>query len=151
MTLRLSDLYDSFPHETPRPVQGGAFDFLFRHPNGALLEIPTGEGKTAIGISVLLASAAQNQTPLYYITPTKTQVEQVHNKHPETVRVFGRAEYPCLYYADRGVNDVTAQASPCYMLDCPHRVDQDTGDTEEPDCDPCPYYQDKFEVIAASS
>lgn len=146
----LKELLDAFPHDDVRPVQERALDFAAKQPNGCLLEIPTGEGKTAVGMSILRALSRKGKGPLFYVTPTKTQVEQIVAKHPEVSKIFGRSEYECLYYTNQGKPGVTAQESPCYMLQCPHRVDQDTGETEEDDADPCPYYQEKFTALRRS-
>lgn len=144
------EILDHFPYADVRDVQYDALAFYEQHGK-ALLEIPTGEGKTAVGITILRAKAAeQGGEPLFYVTPTKTQVDQVVAKFPDrTVKMLGRAEYPCLYYTMKG-QDVTAQDSPCYMLKCPHRVDQKTGATEEDGVEPCPYFHQKFVALRRS-
>lgn len=144
------EMLNHFPHPTVRGVQDGAFQVL-AHSKGALLEVPTGEGKTAIGMTVLRAEAAVGHGPNYYVSPTKTQVEQVNRLHPsDTSLVFGRSEYPCLFYTEQGQEGVTAQDSPCYMLPCKHRVDQITGKTAEEGARPCPYFQAKYEAMRDS-
>lgn len=150
-SLKLDTLIENFPHEDIRPVQERALDFIAKQPRGALLEVPTGEGKTAIGLAVLRALASQGKGPLYYVTPTKTQVEQVASKFPLDVAcIYGRAEYSCLYYEEQGIADVNAEESPCYMLKCGHRVDQDSGQTEEEGAEPCPYLHEKFVALRRS-
>lgn len=141
------EMLKHFPHPTVRSVQDGCFEVL-ANSNGATLEVPTGEGKTAIGMTVLETEAALGHGPNYYVTPTKTLVEQVNRMYPgKTSVVLGRAEYPCLYYTEQGQEGVNAQESPCYMLPCPHRVDQLTGKTVEEGVTPCPYFQAKYEAM----
>lgn len=153
MTLALQNdaLTQQFPFDQARPTQERAFELISEHPEGVLLEIPTGEGKTAIGITTARAMKALGERPLHYVTPTKAQVEQIHRLHPaDTIVIYGRAEYPCLYYTERD-KAVTAEESPCYMLKCPHRVNQDTGETEVPEAVPCPYFEAKFLALEAAA
>lgn len=132
-------------HSHAREVQKQAFEIIANASNGVILEIPTGEGKTEIGMTTLKALATRGQGPLFYVTPTKTLVEQVQRLFPGNVSVtLGRSEYPCLYYINRGHEGVTAEQSPCYMLKCHHRVNQETGETEEEGADPCPYFLAKY-------
>lgn len=139
---------EAFPYPQIRPVQDQALAFVARHGSAAL-EIPTGEGKTAVGITYLRKRWPWKGIRVY-VTPTKQQVEQVLHAFPdETVAIFGRSEYPCLYYADRGLA-LTAAESPCYMLACPHRVNQETGEAQDADAAPCPYFQAKFEGLRQS-
>ncbi|MBP9869508.1 DEAD/DEAH box helicase family protein [Patescibacteria group bacterium] len=143
------EILDHFPYSEVRDVQYDALAFYEQHGK-ALLEIPTGEGKTAIGMTILCAMSAEGRGPLFYITPNKTQVDQILAKFPDrTVKMLGRAEYPCLYYTAKGM-EVTAQESPCYMLKCGHRVDQETGQTEEDGAEPCHYFQQKFVALRRS-
>lgn len=145
--VALSKLISAFPYPAIRPAQEEALEFVAKSPTGALVEMPTGEGKTAFGWAVLGAHSNQGQGPLFYITPTKNLVEQVGQCFPgQTASVYGRGEYPCLYYEDRGIGGVSAQESPCYMLKCPHRVNQQDGMIEDPRAMPCPYFQAKFEA-----
>lgn len=145
MKTHLPVLSRNFPHDEKRPVQGGALRFLSEHPDGVLFEMPTGTGKSAIGVTVLRSN--RNEGPCYYVTPTKQQVEQLERLYPESdlVKMYGRSEYPCLYYRDRG-EEVNAQESPCYMLQCGHRVDQSTGETVDETAEPCPYFKAKYEA-----
>lgn len=139
-----------FPHKTVREVQDGALNVL-ANSNGAILEVPTGEGKTAIGMTVLQTAAARGEGPNYYVTPTKTLVEQAKTKYPQdTTHIFGRSEYPCEYYIQLDIEGVSAHDSPCYMLDCKHRVDQITGQTLEPGVTPCAYFADKYKARQAA-
>ena len=126
-----------------RPVQAKVIPLAINAVNGTILEIPTGEGKSPIGMIVARHGVEEGRAA-YYVTPTKAQVEQVGKMFPDqTTIAFGRGEYLCLYYADRG-ETYTARESPCYMLKCPHRVNMDLGTTEEPGVTPCPYYQAKY-------
>ncbi len=151
MTALLSELLDCFPHDDLRDVQADALEFIASKKGRALLEIPTGEGKTAVGFTVARRYGLKSDGPVFYVTPTKAQVEQVVNMFPEgTVRALGRAEFPCLYYADRGADGVTAEASPCYLLRCGHRLDPETGQAVDDGAEPCPYFRQKRDALEAS-
>lgn len=138
---------DAFRHQQIRPKQLEALKTIADNSCRSLLEMPTGEGKTDVGMAALIGLSRLGLAPLYYITPTKGQVKQIAEAFPDDVVViYGRKEYPCLYYADRGREGISAEDSPCYMLQCPHRVNQETGETEDEGAEPCPYYQAKFEA-----
>ncbi len=115
--------------------------------NGSMtLEMPTGSGKTAVGYTVLrtLADADITDGPLFYIAPTKVLVDQVKMMHPDMTEAYGRHEYDCLYYAPEIFR---ADEIPCLsLLDCPHRVDQETGATVGEDVAVCPYYWAKYKA-----
>lgn len=146
-------LEENFPYSTPpRKIQEEAFERIATSDHGVLLEIPTGEGKTGIGLAALQAVGAQGKGPLFYVTPTKTQVDQVERiaGQRNIFKVLGRSEYPCLYYFNKGIPDVTAQESPCYTLRCDHRIDPQTGKTEAEGTTPCPYYLAKIEAMRQS-
>jgi Rad3-related DNA helicase len=63
--------------------------------------------------------------------------------HPEMTEVYGRHEYKCLYYLP---DSFQADEIPCLSLDCPHRVDQETGATAGDNVAVCPYYQAKYKA-----
>jgi len=131
------------PYKQFRPVQEEVVALAIDSPTGNIFEVPTGHGKSLAGIVINLNGAANGQSP-YYVTPTKTQVDQIGQTFPnQTAVAFGRSEYPCLYYEDRD-EKLNAQESPCYMLKCGHRVNQQTGQTAEEGAIPCPYYQAKY-------
>ncbi len=141
----------SFPHDEIRPEQGKALGFIAEHPEGCIIEATTGSGKTAIGWAALKAAEKMGQKGLVYVTPTKAQAEQVMKGYAKSsgkvaLTVLGRAEYSCLYYEGLSETPVSAEQSPCYMLDCGHRVDQETGQTEDEGEEPCPYYLAKFKA-----
>jgi Rad3-related DNA helicase len=140
------DLTESFPWDL-YPVmldnQERALDFVSKNEN-SLLEIPTGSGKTAIGYTFLRQMEKQGIGPLFYITPNKTLVNQVKDLHPDVCVSYGRNEYDCLFY---GNGDVKADEAPCSMLNCPHRVNMETGETEILGSDPCPYLEAKHEAM----
>lgn len=152
MAVTRVHMEENCPYSRPRAWQGEAFGFIADNDLNALIQAPTGEGKTVVGASVLRACSAQGQGPLYYITPTKAQLDQVRREVGErrSLPVLGRAEHECNYYAERGMPGVTAQESPCYMLLCPHRVDQETGETAVPGVEPCHYFQQKYEARRAA-
>ncbi len=109
-------------------------------------ELPTGSGKTAIGYTYLKALQNLGKKHLFYIGPNKALVEQMASLHPDVHVMYGRNEHSCLYPAYEG-QDLKADEIPCLSLsDCPHRVDQETGETLVAGVTPCPYYQQKFEA-----
>ncbi|MBI4127656.1 MAG: hypothetical protein HY459_01150 [Parcubacteria group bacterium] len=136
---------ESFPYAVYpqiRPSERRALEILNRERSSVLLELPVGSGKTAIGYTFLRALEDAGHRPLFYITPTKTLVDQVKRLHPEVRVVYGRSEYPCFYYPDE---DLKADEIPCSLLkDCPHRVDQETGQTFGQSTTPCPYLLEKY-------
>lgn len=129
-------------HPEQRGNQAMALELIAKH-GSLILELPVGSGKTAVGIAYLKWVASQQAGPLFYLVPNKTLVDQVKKLYPEVKVVYGRNEYLCHYY---GGEDVSAEAAPCSMLDCPHRVDQQTGSVETPGFEPCPYLTAKFEA-----
>jgi len=136
----------SFPRATYpviRENQVTALTFIEKHPDEInILELPTGTGKTAVGYAYLNMRMKLGNGSCIYMAPTKALVEQVSRMHPEFTSVYGRSEYECLYYPDEKLK---ADEIPCLQLmDCPHRVDQETGETMEEGAEPCPYYAAKF-------
>ncbi len=143
------DLLASFPKDRYpeiRDNQRNALDLIQKRNESLTFELPTGSGKTAVGMTFLEWLRQQGKGPLFYIVPTKTLVDQVKEMHPEVSVVYGRNEHPCLYYPDR---DLSADDIPCSMLkDCAHRVNQDTGETHEAGAVPCPYLLQKYQAKA---
>jgi len=135
-------LMESFPYPKMRENQKKALEIIGKLKSSVILELPTGSGKTAIGYTVLKALQKLGQGPLFYVAPTKTIVEQVKHLHREVQIIFGRNEYPCLYYKRK----ITAEEAPCSMLNCPHRVNQETGQTQEIGVEPCPYLFAKYQA-----
>lgn len=107
-----------------------------------LLELPTGTGKTAIGYTFLKTLEVDDRKSLFYITPNKTLVDQIKKLHPDVKVMYGRNEYPCLYYQ----GEISAEAAACSLLNCPHRVDAETGETEVVGVEPCPYLLEKWKA-----
>ena len=147
------DLMGSFPFDrypVMRDAQSMAFTFIRKEDEGVIvLELPTGSGKTGIGYTYLTALGRQGYKGLFYLVPNKAQAEQVQKLHPDVVVAYGRNEHPCLYYPDESLK---ADEIPCSMLtDCPHRVNQDTGETHTAGATPCPYLQQKYEAKQTSS
>ncbi|HUC88350.1 MAG TPA: helicase C-terminal domain-containing protein [Candidatus Binatia bacterium] len=67
--------------------------------------------------------------------------------HSDLRVVYGRHEYDCHYYQPEAFK---ADEIPCLTLtDCPHRVDQETGETIEAGVTPCPYYLAKYNAKQA--
>lgn len=150
--IALDDMLAHFPYSDPRVLQKQALQLIADSQKGVLLEIPTGEGKTGIGLAVLRAMADKGQGPFFYVTPTKTQVDQVMAVAGNGVqKVLGRTEYSCLYYEDRDVPGVSAEASPCHSLKCGHRLDPETGQPEVEGLVPCPYLQAKWQAMQEST
>jgi Rad3-related DNA helicase len=125
--------------------QRAAFDFIEGSGERInILECPTGTGKTAIGYSYLRAMQANGAKVLFYLVPNKTLAEQVKSLHPDVHVVYGRNEHPCLFYPKEHLR---ADEVPCSLLrSCPHRVDQDTGETKEAGAEACPYLMQKYEA-----
>lgn len=139
------DLLAAFPRDQyPKmwPNQKDVFAIIGKQQGPMTLQLPTGEGKTVIGYTILKALEKKGLGPLFYIASTKTIVEQVKKFHPEVKIVFGRNEYPCPYYQGK----VTAEDAPCSMLDCPHRINQETGQTQEVGASSCPYQLAKYQA-----
>lgn len=144
--LTLDNLLAHFPWEQYReilPNQREALAQVAKH-GSMTLEMPTGSGKTAVGYTVLRTLADAGMGPLFYIAPTKVLVDQAKAMHPEMREVYGRHEYDCLYYSPEIFR---ADEIPCLsLLDCPHRVDQQTGATVSEDVAVCPYYWAKYKA-----
>ncbi len=136
-----------------RPKQELALQFVGEH-GSATIEMPPGEGKTAIEVTIARAAKKHFQR-CFLVTPTKTVLEQIRQRFPDDFTVaMGRNDFPCFFY-ERVKNDLTrdsktkfkADEVPCSMLhSCPHRVDQETGETHEPGAARCPYLQQKYEA-----
>ena len=143
----LDELTSAFPRRQVGPIwdnQREALEQIARH-GSMLLELPTGSGKTAVGMAVLRALAKRGDGPLFYIVPTKSLVGQVKEMFPEVVEAYGRNEYDCLYYEPDEF--FKADEIPCLLLqDCAHRVDQETGVTVGKGVAKCPYYLAKYEA-----
>lgn len=139
--------WDQYP--VIRPNQEESLEILEKSweatPAGETLtlifEEPTGSGKTAIGYTALKTLAKAGKGRCFYITPTKTAVEEVKKQHPEVKIIFGKNEYPCVYY-----EGISADQAPCSLIDCPHYVDPDTGRTRKAGVQPCLYYLAKEEA-----
>ena len=144
--LTLDNLLAHFPWEQYpkiRPNQREALATIAKN-GSTTLEMPTGTGKTAVGYTVLHTLADAGLGPLFYITPTKTQVDEVQKKHPDMREMYGRHEYDCLYYTPEVFR---ADEIPCLsLLDCSHRVDEETGATIGSDAAVCPYYWAKHQA-----
>lgn len=145
--LSLSELQTSFPtsgkyHNGPWKSQEEILDFVAKH-SSCIVQSPTGTGKTAVEYAILKAAQNRGDRSLFLITPNKTIVEQISREFPDVKVALGRNEHLCLYYEQAyGADEV-----PCYLLeDCPHRVDQISGQTRESGADPCPYLQQRYEV-----
>ena len=139
------DFLGHFPrnlYPNPSGNQEKALRIISKESNSVTLELPTGTGKTAIGYTFLKTLEDAGKKELFYINPTKTLVDQVKSLHPDVKVIYGRNEYPCLFYQE----GVTAEEAPCSMLDCPHRIDSETGMTEVSGVEPCPYLWAKYQA-----
>lgn len=136
-----------------RPKQAVALQFVA--DNGSVtIEMPPGEGKTAIEVTLARAASKHFQR-CFLVTPTKTVLTQIQQRFPDDFTVaMGRNDFPCFYH-EREKNDLTrdsrtkfrADEIPCSMLhSCPHRVDQETGEVHEKGATPCPYLKQKYEA-----
>lgn len=143
------DLLASFPYDRyPKPLKNQLVTFeKMEEADGVIvLQSPTGSGKTCIAYTYLSALETTGKRQLFYIVPNKTIVNQVKELHPDMAVAYGRNEHECLYYEDKP----RADEIPCSLLvDCIHRVDQQTGKTMEPGAEPCPYLLQKFKAKQA--
>ncbi|WKZ26509.1 MAG: helicase C-terminal domain-containing protein [Candidatus Paceibacterota bacterium] len=161
--LNLERLAGNFPSRFSRMRVAQEEALKFVAENGSsIVEAPTGSGKTAIEIAILRAGQEVGMETLFLIVPNKTILGQIREEFPGDVKVaLGRNEHPCLYYEEKkteitveGVRllsddpeSIKADEIPCSMLlDCPHRVDQETGETHTKGAFPCPYLQQKYEA-----
>lgn len=142
---RKLNLIKRFPfHQFPdiRDNQLAAFERIEAEDGRATLEMPVGEGKTLVGVTFLRDLAAMGQGPLFYIVPTKTQVDQACRMFPDLVPVYGRGEHDCLYYPEQPLK---ADEIPTVLCrGCDHYVDQESGAINVPGVVPCPYYLQKY-------
>ncbi len=162
--LSLNALQASFPRggryaNGPWKGQDEMMEFLAQN-GSAVVESPTGSGKTAVAKAWLEASVQRDGGTSFFVTPNKTLVGQIREEFPDVKIALGRCEHPCLYYQGQSVigdeelvqltldsKTIKADEVPCSMLKaCPHRVDQTTGETFEPGATACPYLQQKFEA-----
>lgn len=145
--IREIDFLAHFPTEVftkPRPAQVKVLKALNGTTGIRIVQMGTGSGKTAVGYTFLKALADNGWKGLVYVEPRKLLVEQIAKQHPDVKVVFGRNEYPCLFYKDK---EFKADEIPCSMLvTCPHRVDQETGETHMPGARPCAYLKAKYEA-----
>lgn len=142
---------DCFPHnQYPdiRSSQEEALNIMEGAEGSLSLELPTGTGKTALGRTWLEFSRRKGKGPLFYIAPSKATVDQVKQLHPEVCAIYGRNEYDCLYYEPE--KKFKADEIPCsFLKDCPHRIDQETGETHTAGATKCPYLWDKYKAKQA--
>ncbi len=155
----MQNLKASFPHDLfpeMRANQEAAFKAIAEH-GSVTIEMPTGEGKTAVEYTILKAMEKKGKGPLWLITPSKTVVEQTKKMFPSVKIALGRNEFPCGFYekdksvltakTQKGDTKYKADEIPCATLvTCPHRVNQETGETHEKGAWRCPYLQQTYEV-----
>jgi Rad3-related DNA helicase len=139
---------DHFPrdiHPVMKKNQRLALSYDETTQSSTIQEMPTGNGKTAKGYANLRALRAHFGEGLYfYVTSNKALVDQIKQLYPEFHVIYGRNEYDCLFYHEQKLK---ADEIPCGMLDtCPHRVNQETGETHEAGADPCPYLKAKWQA-----
>lgn len=136
-----------FRHQKARNEQEQILDILMEQDRG-LFEAPTGTGKTDIGLTWLKWLKSQGIAGAYlYTAPTKTIIDQVQAMDPTVHKMYGRNEYPCLYFQERGV---AAQADevPCLTIVkkglCEHYDAAMADIGERPlGISKCPYYEAK--------
>lgn len=145
--LGLEALESCFPvtgkyRNGPWKGQQQIMEFVAGH-GSSTVESPTGTGKTAVEYAILEAARQKLSGSCFLITPNKTLVTQISQEFPGMKIALGRSEHECLYYEQ----PYRADEIPCSMLkDCPHRVDQTTGETHEKGSIPCPYLLQKFQA-----
>jgi len=142
--------HDRYPSMTAN--QSEAFEHLgHSESDRTVLEATTGSGKTAIGTTWLETEAERHLNEkghFFYLTPNKTLVDMVVRLHPGSRPIYGRNEHACLFYEGE---QLRADEVACELLiDCPHRVDQETGETHRPGAQPCPYLRQKYEARSSS-
>ena len=150
--ITFEDLLACFPDEQYpeiRDQQMQAFRIIAQEDGNVTIEAPTGTGKTATEFTFLELLRRKGKGPLFYITPTKMLAEQAGKLHPGLYVMYGRNEFPCLYYPGENLT-ADPEDVPCAMLrDCAHRVDLNTGETHTPGAEPCPYLQSKHHALLA--
>src|SRR3989344_9400233 len=117
-TISLPVLSGYFPstavYREPRIVQKDMLAFVAKH-GSALIEAPTGCGKTAVEYAVAQAMRATSNGTVFIITPNKTILEQISVEFPDLPIALGRNEHPCLYY--NGMNRATPEMVEILRLD----------------------------------
>lgn len=144
--LKHQDLLENFPRSKyPRPKdhQVEALRLIAKENGLVMLELPTGTGKTAIGYTFLKTVQQDSKEPVFYLVHTKTLVDQVKSLHPDVKVIYGRQEHPCLFYKD---NSNGTQITCSSLLPCPHQLNPNTGETDEPGVKPCPYDRQNYEA-----
>lgn len=148
------------PYGNPRPNQLRMAKHV-AECGSCLNEAPTGSGKTGVELAILLSGASIGIRSLWLITPNKTILETIHKQIMEAkpdapiTAALGRNEYPCYYFeevkrtlgASGREYKYTAEHAPtvlCY--NCPHYVNPETAETNDPGAAPCPYYKVRCEV-----
>ncbi len=162
-TISLPVLMKHFPstavYREPRTVQTDMLGHVAKH-GSALIEAPTGSGKTAVEYAIGMAMRSESDGSVFLITPNKTILDQIRLEFKDLPVALGRNEHPCLYYqADKNPDSAAleelrmdsenprADQIPCsFLQDCPHRVDQETGATHTAGVTACPYLQQKYEA-----
>lgn len=165
--LTMRALEGAFPTNAkirgPRPIQQ---DVMQAIADGAvIIEAPTGTGKTALefAVATLLKEKAAKGESVFVIFPTKALVEQACREHPDMIGVLGQNDHICPWALSQFTDDEAALATDMNLpilydadtprvndiphdmhRECPHYVDQDTGQTGTPGAMPCPYYQQTF-------
>lgn len=132
----------------------------------ALIQSPTGTGKTAVECAVAQAGQESVKGSVFWIAPNKTIVQQIGREFPDVKIVYGQNEHVCPWAAvdfeESRASEITADQLPILYEDplvprvdqiphlvhkkCPFYVDQTTGKTLVPGMVPCPYYQQKYEA-----
>jgi Rad3-related DNA helicase len=166
----LSDLEANFPRSGkfrngPWVGQTEILRFVAEH-GSSLIESPTGSGKTPVQYTILEAVAQKRPPgPLFWIAPNKVIVRQHHDEFPHLKVMYGQNEHPCPWAAEEfkqqpskwvGLHELPVLAEDPRIprvsdipqvlhKRCPHYVNQETGETQEPGVIGCPYYQQKYE------
>lgn len=160
--LNWDELKSQFPKDGEfkagmRPKQELGLMFV-GEKGSCTLELPTGEGKTAMEVAIARLARKHFKT-CYVITPTKTIVDQIIQRFPDDFTVaLGRNSYPCYFYEkDKETLGETGRAykftcdkvptSLCHT--CPHYVSPETGETNEAGAAPCQYYRAKYAAMTS--
>lgn len=162
------ELLDAFPTSigSPREIQLYA---IAEQANGKRLgELPTGSGKTALEFMDAKAcfERLEDGEVVFWIFPTKALVLHAKKKHPSIRAILGKQDHVCVWagedFEEESDEPVTRVQLPILQSDkevsrvsdipqalcsqCPHFVDQQSGETQVKGVLPCTYFQETHEA-----
>jgi Rad3-related DNA helicase len=150
----------------PRPIQVDAMRALAE--GKWLQQLPTGTGKTALEYTAAMDALSKLEPgeTVMWIAPSRAVVAQIKEEHPDVRVVFGQHDHVCPWahegFEEEPRNPVKRHELPMlaanpdvprvdevphmFHKNCPHYVDQKTGEVKDPSAVPCPYYQQTYEA-----